>query len=192
MSEFAKLVEQVEGANGARRGRTTRPAPRTFSLKPEHFAGAYEGRPVVAITIGIRVPSENEARSIEAESLKQAAASDGDMDSRVDVYNQTLFTLYVARGICNPHDVTAHHPLFELPEDMIPLALTPRAIKSIFDEIERLHVDQSPLFPEATQAELLELSDRLAADNPFANTPTAQRLRALRYLRLALDTLRSD
>lgn len=192
MSEFAKLVEQVESANTARRGRTTSPAARTFDLLPEHFAAGYERKPVAKIAIGLRVPSESDAQSVEHEATKLAAQHDGDMDAKLDVYHRSLFLFYVARGICNPHDVTAPHPLFELPEDMLPLALTPRAIKRIFDEIDLLSVDQSPLFAEATPDELLELSGLLVDANPLASVNAISAKRARRYLKLALDIARSE
>jgi hypothetical protein len=192
MSEFQKLVAEVEGAKTNRRGRVTSPPARTFDLLLEHFAGGYENKPVAKIVVGLRVPSETESRSIETEAAKAAALTDGDTEAKVEAYQAALFTYYVARGLCSPHDVTAPHPLFELPEDMIPQALTPRAIKRIFDELERLHIEQSPLFPEATADDLLELSDRLAEPDPLAAAGTPQRLRALRYLRLALDTMRAE
>lgn len=192
MSEFQKLVADVERVSGARRSKSTSPPARTFELLPEHFAASYERKPVAKITIGLRVPSESESRSIETEATKTAAQADGDMEEKLEVYHRSLFTFYAARGICNPHDVTAPHPLFEMPEDMLPLALTPRAIKRLFDEIERLHVDQSPLFPEATPVEVSELADRLGDSVALDLVPLPQRMRALRYLRFVLDTLRAE
>ncbi len=192
MSEFSRLVAEVECANASKRGRTAKPPARTFDLLPEHFAGSYEGKPVTKITVGLRVPSESESRSIEAEATKSAAGTDGDTEAKLEAYHRALFTFYVARGLCSSHDVTAPHPLFELPEDMLPLALTPRAIKRLFDELERLHVEQSPLFPEATDDDLAELIDRLGEPDPFSAVGAPQRFRALRYLRLALDTIRAE
>ena len=77
-----------------------------------------------------------------------------------------------------------------MPEDEIPIALKSNAIKRIFDEIELLAVDQSPVFAEATEVELLELAELLATDDPFEDVPSVKRSRCLRYLKLVLDTLR--
>jgi hypothetical protein len=192
VSELDKIISDVRSRNGARQAKTTTPAPKTFDLLPEHFGAAYEGKPVSKITVGLRVPSESEVRGIESAATKEAAQADGDFDQKLEAYNRALFTFYVARGLCNPHDVTAPHPLFELPEDMIPLALTPRSIRRLFDEIELLHVEQSPIFLEATPEEVSELADRLAEPEAFDAVPRPQRLRALRYLRFVLDTLRAE
>lgn len=192
MSEFEKLVQEIQAKNASRGSKTLCPPAKTFDLLPDHFAAGYEGRPVAKIKLGLRVPSEIESRTIEAESARVAADHDGDMAAKIEAYNLSVFTLFVARGICSPHDVTAPHPLFELPEDMLPLALTPAAIRHLFDQIELLQVQQSPVFAEATPEEVLELSDLLAEPAAFDALPRAERLRVLRYLRFALDSLRGE
>lgn len=191
MSTFDKLVAET----------VRRPAPRTFKLKPEHFTESWSNRPKSVIEIGLRVPGEKEYRtaSMEAEKAQGEATNkalkDPDLASRagelgIKVYNEKLVSFVVARGVCNQLNVTLPHPYFELPDDEIPLALTSRAIKQIFDEIERLAIDQSPVMAEATEIEVLELAELLAIDDPFENLDAAKRSRCQRYLKLVLDTLR--
>lgn len=191
MSTFDKLVSSA----------AKRPAPRTFKLQPEFFAESWGNRPKSAIEVGLRVPGEQEYRNaiVEAEKAQGEAVTKARKDPSlaaraealgVSAYNAKLVTFCVARGICNQQNVTLPHPYFELPEDEIPLALKSNAIKRIFDEIERLAVDQSPVFAEATELELFELAEILATDDPFEDVADAQKGRCLRYLKLVLDTLR--
>ena len=191
MSTLEKLVSAA----------VRRPAPRTFDLLPEYFAETWGNRPTAPIKIGLRVPNEQEYRNaaIEAETAESEAFAKACNDPRlieraselaVAAYNSKLVTFCVARGICNQQNVTMPHPYFELPEDEIPFALKSSAIKRIFDEIERLAIDQSPVYAEATDLELLDLAELLATDDPFESVPSVKRSRCLRYLKLVLDTLR--
>ncbi len=191
MSTLEKLVSAA----------TRRPAPRTFDLLPEFFAETWGNRPTSPIKVGLRVPGEQEYQTgiIEAEKAHgeaiEKACKDPHLVGRaieigVAAYNSKLMTFCVARGLCNQQNVTLPHPYFELPEDEIPIALKSNAIKRIFDEIERLAIDQSPVFAEANEVELLELAEILATDDPFESMPSVQRARCLRYLKLVLDTLR--
>jgi hypothetical protein len=193
MSSFEQLVG----------GNKRRPAPRTFKLLPEYFAETWGNRPVAAFDVGLRVPGEHDYRCALAEAEKaaaearEAAEKDPLLAPRAEqlaiaAYNSRLILFCVARGICSQHDVAQPHPYFELAEDEIPLALKGEAIKRIFDEIERLAVDQSPVFAEATPEDLRTLSEWLATDDPFAGVDRVQRGRCLRYLRLVLDTLNDD
>jgi hypothetical protein len=178
-----------------------RPAPRTFDLLPEYFAETWGNRPTATFKVGLRVPGEQEYLNavVEAENAQSEAVEKALKDPKqvaraqalgVAAYNKRLVMFCVARGICNQHNVTLPHPYFELPEDEIPVALKSTAIRRIFDEIERLAVDQSPVFAEATEVELFELAEILATDDPFEDVPSVQRARCLRYLKLVLDTLR--
>ncbi|MBA2687498.1 MAG: hypothetical protein H0U64_05310 [Gemmatimonadaceae bacterium] len=184
MSRFGELTELEDFNKRQRAGdperRTKRPAPRVISLLPEYFAEDWQGRPVAAFDVGLRVASESDAHNIEVEAQRAADQADGD----VTVYNRSLIALCVARGFCDPRDVTANHPFFELPEEVVPYAFKPNALRRIFDEIERLALEQSPLFPEATK----EDAERFAAavvDGGFDRLNP----RARRYLRMVVDAL---
>lgn len=182
---------------------TKRPAPRTFKLRPEHFAESWGRRPAAAFDIGLRVPGEQDYRNANAEAEKaqdeaveHAArnnlSQDRQREAGIKAFNTRLIDFCVARGVCNQHNVVAPHPYFELADDEIPLALTSKAIGRIFDEIERLAVDQSPIFLEATSDELLRLATWLSTDDPFSEMDPTKRGRCLRYLKLVLDTLNED
>jgi hypothetical protein len=177
-----------------------RPAARTFKLLPEFFTETWGNRPTAPFEIGLRVPGEQDYRNAlkEAESAQLAAVERAERDPHTiaaadeigtRAYNEKLITFCVARGICNQHNVTLPHPYFELPDDELPIALKSNAIKRIFDEIERLAVDQSPVFAEATADDITELVELLRADDPFDGVTHIERARCLRYLRLVFDTI---
>jgi len=165
-----------------------RPAPKKFTLQPDHFAENWDRRPTQPVEIGLRVPAESaiQTATIEAEKLA-VEAPEGE---RVQVYNGHLVAFVVARGMCSVHDVTQPHPVFELAEDIIPVAFKPGTVKRLFDEVERLMVDQSPAFPEATLEDLRELGDYMGMDDPFSGLTPHQRGLCARYARLILDQIR--
>jgi hypothetical protein len=179
-----KFAQQV-GSPAAKR-----PAPRTFLLRPEHFAETWdkEKRPTVPVEIGLRVPSAaaGENAEIEADKLAEEAPE----RERERVKRGHLIAFLVSRGMCSVHDVTQPHPLFELAEDVIPQAFKPDTIRRIFDEVERLAIDESAAFPEATADELRELAGYLEMDDPFSGLSQVQRSQAARYVRFVLDLIR--
>jgi hypothetical protein len=180
MSGFAEIEQQIRDANASRVGV---PAARTARLTAGDFAPTWDNAPGSDVIVGIRVYSEADARSAEQEAAKQEtdqAAQD------------TLFAIAVARGICDPNNVKAAHPLFPFAEDTLQAALTPRAIKRLFDEIEKLHVDQSPMFPEATDEDLTELAGALIQPEPLGKLGAVKAARARRYARLILDSLNAE
>lgn len=106
-------------------------------------------------------------------------------------YNTKLVDFCVARGICHTLDVNSPHPYFELAEDELPLALKSNTIRRIFDEIELLAVDQSPVFAEIGAEELLDLAELIVLDEPFETVSPVVAARCRRYLKLVLDLLRN-
>lgn len=174
-------------ANFSQQTAAKRKAPRTFTLLPEHFADTFGNKPKGAIELGLRVPSENEIFNAQVEA-NRAAGTDGDANAEL-VRGSKLLSFVVARGICSPHDVTEPHPFFELPEDQVALQLKSSTIKRIYDEIERLVVEQSPVFAEATRDECRDLIDLLEVDDPFADIEPVKAAAARRYLLFALEIL---
>lgn len=162
------------------------PPPGTITLEPDQFASTWSKRPVVPVVFGLRLISEAEIETAHTQAERVARGS-------VELYNRELLTLCVSRCLCDPHDVSAPHPFLPLPEDMVPRAFPARTITRIFDEYERLLVQQSPLFREASEEDLAALRDALVDGiEAFAEVDRVQALRARRYLALALDILSGE
>lgn len=189
MSELSAFERSLEAA-GARRKSPKMPAPRTFMLKPEHFADTWVNKPIDGILIGIRVPSEKDVQGARrhAEKVAREAAVDDEAE-RVDIFNDTLMSAAVASAMCDPNDVTSAHPVFDMPDDEVPLAFTSRTIKFIFDFTEILHIEQSPVFPEATPEDETKLVDILCRESPYDGVSEIDAMKARRLLRCALDLL---
>ncbi len=167
MSAFSRVVSA-----------DARPAPRTITLAPEAFAEGFRNRPSSDIVVGIRVPSERDYRAANFEADKE------DDDQKA---NQKIFDIVVSRGLCDPNNVNAEHPSFPVAEETVPIALKPRTIQRIYDEIERLAVEQSPVYGEASDADVADLWALLAGDDPFSGMAPLEASRCRRYLKFALE-----
>lgn len=178
LSAFERQVQEQRPPN-----RAITPAPRTVVIRPEEWSASWESRPAGPIVVGLRLLSGSDVTSAESEA-KRAAADGGE-----DAYQATGLAFAVARGICDPNDVSQPHPSLEMAEDMVPVALSAQTIARLFDEIERLSVETVPLFAEASPEEMKELGHILALDEPLHGLSRGRASRVRRYLRFALQEL---
>jgi hypothetical protein len=174
------------------------PAPKTFLIEPHHFAATWADKPVEGILLGIRVPSEKDVQGARVEAIKiasNAQVEDDDPDAatiRIHAFNDALLALAVSSAICDPKDVTANHPFFDMPDELVPLALTPKTIQHIWDLTESLHVEQSPVCAEITPEEEVRLIQLLSEDEPYKEVNRVSAMKARRFLRFALDILEEE
>lgn len=157
---------------------TTKP-PGEFTLKPEHWASTFTERPLCSVALGIRLPSDADLTYV-----KNLAKDAADKD-------RALITMCVTRVVCDPEDASLAHELFQFPDLQIPDRLRPETIQSIYDELERLMIATSPLYPEATEDEVLALVESLAdmAHEELVDKDRGRGMRVLRYLKFCLDEL---
>ena len=142
-------------------------AARVETLQPEAFLDEAEGKPAFPIVVGLRTPNDDD--------YAKAMAADTDADAMRAI-------VYV--GVCNPNDCRRAHPSFPFPDQQIPIQLKPATIRYLFDRIEQMHLETSPLVPIATDEELfvlgLELESGEALEQLEATNPTAaNRIRRL-------------
>lgn len=170
-------------------------AAKTFLIEPQHFADTWTNRPVEGILLGIRVPSEKDVQGARIEAIKQAQSAQVEDDDpeaddiRIQAFNDSLLSLAVSSSICDPNDVTSAHPFFELADEMVPMALKSKTIQYIWDLVEQLHIEQSPIFPEITPVEEVRLIQLLSEDSPYLGVNTVKAMQARRFLKFALDIL---
>lgn len=188
-SPFARTLAELRGEAKAV------PAPRTLTLPPSVFASEWKMRPTEPVVVGLRLLPDAEEQTARAEALRIALELHPDTrdagDAFVDAYNDALLRWIVARGICDPNDVTAPTQILPMAEDQVRHALTSSGVRYIFDAIERLQLETSPIYAEASFDEVAELLHRLGADPDVGSLAGITRKRALRVLRYVLLELRA-
>jgi hypothetical protein len=149
-------------------------------------------RPECDCKIGIRLPSQDDIETIESEAMKALQANIGNGNDAAELaHNQSKLVNLVALCICDPNDVTQAHELFPAPNATVPVALTPAALRRLFDEIERLQIDTSPIFVEATDDDVAALIEMLSGGAlvKIASTDLVNNARCRRYLAFVLELL---
>ncbi len=161
------------------------PALRVVQLQPSAFASDWPEKPVVAVSVGLRLISDADVETARAEAARRALDlhdQDGDEDNQADAFKDALLSWIVARGTCKPSNILL--PWFSH-EDVPRDALTPAGKLYLYEALERLTVEESPLSRAATDEEIagMPIATTLAAATPGS---------ALRFRRLiahAIDTL---
>lgn len=85
-----------------------------------------------------------------------------DEEGRIECFNDTLVRWVVARGTCSPDDVTKPCSLWPaLADDIVMEALTPRGARFLFDEIDLMSRELSPVRDEADDDDVEMVQDCL-------------------------------
>lgn len=187
MSAFQRASQT--NARGVRT--LTTPAPKTLALEPHHFVSTWNLKPLQKTLIGLRVPPEKDFEGAAIEARRAVAAKTLEEDGREEAFDRAYARILVARGICDPDNVNVPHPTVPLPDDQIARAFSPATIRWLFDEIDKLHVEQSPGYAEATDEEVARLSSVLSLDDCFADLNPQQEARVRRYIGFVLSELES-
>jgi hypothetical protein len=151
-------------------------------LSADYKAITGEQRPKGDLVIGIRLPSESSDNDTRKEAEK---LSDGD----VKAFNRQAVILTCAKAICDPNDVTKCHPDFGMPDRQLPLVLTGTALDRVFDFVERLRISLSPMFPQASDAEILQLARRLEDSDSLEGLDPARVTRFRKLARFLLSEI---
>lgn len=171
MATLNELLEERRKANGSK---APMPAARTERLEPSAFLEEAEGKPVSSIVVGLRTPND--------EDYSKALACDDDHAALLAI---------VSVGICDPNDCRRAHPSFPFPDIQIPKQLKPFTIRYLFDQIELLHLETSPLVPLATDEELFGLGLMLECGDKIAELQERSATSANRVRRLASAILQA-
>lgn len=164
-------------------------APRkSVKLEVADFSDTWSKKPRSAVVVGLRLLSGSD-ENVARETAARAALEVSDREMQVERFNDALRSMAVALAICDPNDIEKSHPLFPMAEDSVPEALTSRATARLFEELERLHLESSPIFPEADDEEIHQLAVLLSADEPLAGLSASAAARLRKYLWFALSEL---
>lgn len=168
-----------------------RKPPAMLVLTPSFFATEWPGRPDENVCIGLRIVPENEKGIARSEAAREAwnlHPRDEDRDNRIDAMNDILMRWIIARSACDPNDADRAPELWAAaPEDLVKEALSTEGTKAIFDAIDRLEIENSPVVREATDEEIDEVLVVSRAALAEMSPTKAKRVR--RLLGVCLDEL---
>lgn len=153
----------------------------TMLLPPEAYATDYARRPEEPVAIGLRLLSESDVQAARAGAARVAVDyfSDGDEHhvERFEAYNDALMREMVARTAVDPND--ARTPFFAGDEEEVREALTSEGVRLVYDELDRLVLERSPLTPEAGEDEVERLPEIWKRNLGLVVGPRQRHLRRL-------------
>jgi len=180
MSAFSQLTEHVSV-----------PPRKTVVIRAEHWASTFGDAPANPIKVGLRLLSIEDQETIRQVANKAALdAINADLDAQIAAHNAVLVTT-VARAICSAKDARRGHDFFSSPDDLLPIALTESSLKWLFDEVEKLTVECSPIFSEADDNDVADVCAALSdgALNRLTESDPVKAARVRRYLDFVLTEL---
>lgn len=130
-------------------------------LKREAFADGWASKPAEDIALGLRRISDNDVQTARAEAAKYAIGMHSDQDGQIESFNDALMRWAIVAGTCDANDVGVPAGTFDGSEENVRNALTSKSIRYIWDEMERFHIETSPVVPSATDEEIVLFANRL-------------------------------
>lgn len=170
-------------------------ALRVVELPPSAYADGWGSKPSAPVRVGLRLISDAEIQTARGEAVRAAmtlhphadAAQASQDPNWIDAFNDALMRWAVARATCVPEDISK--PFFPVAEDTVKEALTSQGIKALFEALELLVVEQSPLSPEATDEDLGDLVQVLQHGAALTKMPPGEARALRRLLGHALERL---
>lgn len=147
--------------------RPKKPA-KTIVLPRSAFSDNWENKPATEVAIGLRFLSQGDLDTARREAERTAQGfyqqfreRDKDCADQTleDVFNDAFLVQVVSFATCNPNDVS--HPYFPLAQDVVPMALTPEALRRIWDELVILHKGSVESRPTASDEDVKRLARAL-------------------------------
>ncbi len=186
MSTFGRVVETPEAKYPVA----------TVNVPPHAFSRDWEERPKTEVCIGLRP-----ARTCDLEDARRDAANaatdvfpkaiEGEpwFSLWVEHYNDMLLRSIVARGTCDPNDVTQPWEGWRGdPDELARMHLTVEGTQLIFDAWERMRVANDVSQPPASDEDVIALIELLAL---LENLPRERAIRVRRLLAFCLGELRT-
>ena len=165
-----------------------RPLPAgTFAIRPCDWAEKFRPRPVSDVVVGLRLPSDEDESYAQRQAAERSAKNP-------DELGRWLKICCVSRAICDPKNAAEISESFPAPDDQLAEELKTETITAMFDELERLSIASSPIRPEASDDDVLQLMGILGDGElqvlSLSSPRNGSRIR--RYLRYVLDELTED
>jgi hypothetical protein len=172
--------------------------PGNVVVPPSAFADTWEDRPKDDVCMGLRLIPDVDLEDARIEAFKRAEnlfpnyrGNEEQTQLFVASFQDTLLRWVIARGTCDPNDVTkAWSGWAAAPEDIaVEQALTDHGAQRIFDEWERMRITANVVIPEASDADLALLPELLKRLPILAAESRTRAIRLRRLLRFVLEEL---
>lgn len=155
------------------------PAAHVVTLPPSAFASTFAKRPTSDVAVGIRCISERDVLTAKLEATRaivEQLGEDGRMApaERIEIWNDSFLRILVHRATCEPNDNSLPLELFGIDDQTVRDALTPEAMKRLWDEVEAFMISGSPVWAEATDDDLDALGVTLSAGEVSKLLPDRQ------------------
>jgi hypothetical protein len=158
-------------------------------LPTSAFNMAWSGAPSAPVCIGITLLSETDMERAQAAAAAEAwqmFPRPEDAESRINSLQDILLRWIVARGTCDPNDVSRPCELWaEAPDDLIGIALTVEGARALYVAIEKLQIATSPMMTMATDEDIAGFSE--AAKLGMQSLPEWRAARIRRLITFCLD-----
>lgn len=129
-------------------------------LRTDAFADDWREKPEGGeIALGLRKISDADTQVARAEAAKFAIDMHEDREGQIESFNGALMRWFIVRGTCDANDKSKNAPLFDGSEENVRNALTSNAIRYVWDEIERFHIETSPLVTAASDEDLVSFAN---------------------------------
>ena len=157
------------------------------TLAPAAWHHEWPDRPAQSVAVGLSLLSEAQCATCRAEAEKAAdELHPRGGDGWLDAHNDALLRWAVGLSMCNPNDASL--PFLAAQEDNLGQALTPDAIRHLWDELERARIASSPVRVPATDEDLAALAG-LLTDGTVGHLASPQALRIRKLATFMLDEL---
>lgn len=165
----------------------------TLLVPPFVWAETWDERPRDKVVVGLRSISEGDKLAAIGDARKAAydfvkePRTPADFTLWTDTYNDFVMRRIVARGVCDPNDVSGYsEPLGMAPEEFVIERLSTEGVRFFFDALERFNLAHDETRAEATNDEIESIADRL---HILENLKPNAQARLRRLLRFVIDQL---
>lgn len=175
MTTFSKILERVP--------------LRVIEIPVHAWADDWQDKPGEPVRAGLRLLSESDIQVARASAADKAIAAHKDGEGRVESFNDHLMAWAVACALTDPND--SLRPYFESAHENVQAAFTTNGIRRIWEELEVLNLEYSPLVDEIEDVDVEDLTS-LLADGRLSELDGAKQSRIRRLLTHVLAEITPD
>jgi hypothetical protein len=171
----------------------TRKPPAMVQVPASAWAPSWKDAPLDPVLVGLRPLSEQDLVFCNGEAVKHAfrfyptSLDEGVATARDAAYHDLQMRLAVSRATCDPNDVTQPWEVWGRHggDELVREVLTTEGVKFLWDHLERVTIETSPVEPQATDEDIQELLKK--APGALAAMPHWRAARVRRLLHFCLN-----